>query len=114
MASGKKAMLKFMRALQAAPADAQFQVGDTWTQLRGWRPYQRIGDHVLVLSPDQARGLIASYEKMGAEPQWAGVWESLKHIFAELRVAADECDRKNREKIVPDSAAAHMPAAGSA
>jgi hypothetical protein len=103
-----------MRALKTAPPGAQFEVGETWTKGHGWRPYQRIGDKVLIISPDQARGVYATYEKMGSEPQWRGAWEGMKDIFTELKMAADECDRKNREKIVPDTAAEHLPSEGTA
>lgn len=114
MASGRKAMLQFMRALEGAPVGTPFEVGDTWTQLRGWRPYQRIGEKMLIVSPDQARALCTIYEKMGADPQWAEAWASMKGTFKELRAAADECDRKNRERVVPPDAAAAMQSEGRA
>lgn len=112
MASANKAWGKFMRAVATAPEGAQFEVGDTWTQDRGWRPYQRIGDKVLMMSSDQARGLYSTFEKMGREPQWRGTWESMKDTFGELKAAADDCDRKNREGVIPSDAAEHLPAEG--
>ena len=114
MASGKKAWLKFMKALKAAGPGADFEVGDTWIKGRGWRPYQRIGDKLLIISPDDARGLYRAYEKLGQEPQWREAWEGMKDLFAELKAAADECDRKNRERILPPDAAEHLPAEGTA
>lgn len=114
MSSGKKAWLKFMQALVTAPEGAQFEVGDSWTKDRGWRPYQRIGDKCLFLSPKQARGLHETFEKMGRDPKWRDAWESMKGTVDELKAAANDCDRKNREGIIPPNAAEWTPAEGSA
>lgn len=114
MASAKKAWGKFMRAIATAPAGTPFEVGDTWTQHHGWRPYQRIGDKLLMMSPAQARGLYTTFEKLGSEPQWRGTWESMKDTFDQLKAAADDCDRKNRDRYVPPGAVKHWSAEGSA
>jgi hypothetical protein len=114
MPSGKKAWFKFLKAVEAAPPGSQFEVGDTWVKGHGWRPYQRIGDKVLMCTPDQARKIVSIYEDMGKRPEWQRGWAEMKDMFLELRAAADDCDRKNRERIIPPDAAEHLPAEGRA
>lgn len=110
----KKALSKFLTALGTAPEGAQFEVGLTWDQRKGWRVYQRVGSHVLMLGPDDARRMAALYERTAARPEWRGRTHGLERTLGELRPLADEAEQKNRERVIPDHAAEFLPAAGSA
>lgn len=114
MPSAKKLWRKFMNHILASPAGSDLEVGLTWDASKGWRVYQRIGDKAMAMDPAGARKLAASYDKVAALPEWRGVSQGLSGTLGELRALADEAEQKNRDKIVPDGAAAFMPAAGSA
>lgn len=114
MPSGKKMFRKFMSHILTAPEGSDFEVGLTWDQANGWRVYQRVGDKALAMAPDAARKMAATYEKVGARPEWRGTAHGLEDTLGALRPLADEAEQKNRDRIIPDGAAAAMPAAGSA
>lgn len=114
MPSAKKIWRKFMNHILTAPEGSNLTVGLTWDQANGWRVYQQIGDKALAMAPDAARKLAASFDKIGAQPEWRGVRHGLEQTLAALRPLADEADQKNLDKIIPDNAAQFMPAAGSA
>lgn len=110
----KKAMMKFMRHVAAAPAGALFQVGTVYDMKNGWRVYQRVGDKGLAMSPDAARGLYRSFEKQAALPQWRAVAEDMRAIFDELKSCADEAEQRNRDGVVPPDMPVVAPEAGHA
>lgn len=114
MPSAKKIWRKFMNHILAAPEGSNLTVGLTWDQVNGWRVYQQIGDKALAMAPDGARKLADSYDKVGARPEWRGASHGLEETLGALRPLADEADEKNRAGIIPEGAAAFMPAAGSA
>jgi hypothetical protein len=110
----KKAIRKFLEALQNAPLGADFQVGITWDERRGWSPYQRIGEHMLILPVAAARGLVAGALKQDGQhagnPEIAGVIG----MFKTLGEICDECDVKNKSRVVPPGMVAFMEPRGTA
>lgn len=90
-----------MSALAVAPVGARFEVGTVHDPRHGWRVYQRVGDTGLAMSADDARGLVRTFEKQAAMPEWREVGNELRGMFEELKTCADDVDRKNREKAVP-------------
>lgn len=105
MASATKSMRRFIAAIERAAPGARFEVGVAWHPFHKWRCYQKIGDAVLFVAPDIARGLVATFDKVSTLPEWRGPAESLAQCFAELKRAADDCDLKNRQRAVPEAAA---------
>lgn len=114
MPSGKKMLRKFLNHVAASPEGSDLEVGLTWDAGNGWRVYQRIGEKALAMAPDGARKMAASFEAVGARPEWRGAAHGLERTLGALRPLADEAEQKNRDGIIPDGAAAFMPAAGNA
>lgn len=116
----KKAFRKFGDALMAAGDGAGLTVGLSWVgDTKGWRVMMMVTvngmpGHVLMLGGKDARSLAATYDKHHLEPEWRGKTTGLEWVAPELRNLADEADQKNRDRIVPEGAAAAMPAAGNA
>lgn len=109
-----KAFRKFGDACMRAPEGANFTVGLTWVQVKGWRVMMMVHTHCLMLGTKDARNLAAIYDKHHQEPEWRGKTTGLEWVSPELRKMADEADQKNRDKILPDDAAEHLPSAGTA
>lgn len=114
MALGKKALGEFLRVLAAAPDGTLCQVGDCWTAQDGWRPYFLIGGKMLAMSPGKARKLVETARKLARKPGHQAGFESLKRHFEALAESADDCERKNRERVIPEDAALMLPPAGRA
>ena len=110
----RKALRKFMDALIMAPPDARFEVGATWDKTHGWRPYQRIGQHGILLSTDAARKIIAQARKQGANPANQKAFAELQGCFDELETICCDCDAKNMSGELPDTAADFLPPEGTA
>lgn len=74
----------------------------------------QVHDSVLMIGAATARGLASIYDKHHRAPEYLGKPTGLEWVAPELRNLADEADQKNRDKIIPEGAAEHMPAAGNA
>lgn len=113
--NGKKAFRKFGSACMNAPPGAQLTVGLSWvSDTKGWRVMMAVHTSVLMLGPKDARGLAAIYDKHHHSPEYRGKKTGLEWVAPELRNLADEAEQKTRDKIIPDGAAEHIPAAGTA
>lgn len=114
MPSAKKVWGKFMKHILAAPEGADFEVGLTWDKDNGWRVYQRVGDKGMAMDPMTALGLATTFDKLAVQPEWRAIATDMAGTLGALRTLANEAVQKNRDKIIPAEATAHMPAAGSA
>lgn len=110
----KKAFRKFGDAVMTSPPGSRLTVGLSWAQPRGWRVMMAVHTHALMLGPKDARGLAAIYDKHHQSPEYRGKATGLEWVAPELRNLADEADQKNKDNIMPEGAAEHLPAAGSA
>lgn len=114
MASANKRMRQWLKHVERANPGMRFEVGAMWSEPQGWRVYQRIGDKGLSMSARDARGMVATFERVGTDPQWREAYEGMKELFAEMTVIADECDAKNAAGVIPEGYVAVAPAQGSA
>lgn len=113
--NAKKAFRKFGDACMNAPEGASLTVGLSWaSDGKGWRVVMQMHTSALLLCPKDARGLAGIYDKHHRSPEWRGKTTGLEWVAPDLRNLADEADQKNRDKIVPEDAAEHMPTAGTA
>lgn len=111
----KKALRKFGDAMMRAAENAHMTIGLSWVgDGKGWRVMMSVHTAVLLLGPKDARGLAAVYDKHHRSPEWRGKVTGLEWVPSELRNLADEAEQKNRDKVIPEGAAMHMPAAGTA
>lgn len=109
-----KAFRKFGQAAMTAPPGASLTVGLSWAEPKGWRVMMMIHTSALMLGPKDARGLAAIYDKHHLSPEYLGKKTGLEWVAPELRKLADEAEQKNKDNVIPEDAAAHMPAAGNA
>lgn len=113
--NGKKAFRKFGQMCMNAPPGASLTVGLSWVgDGKGWRVMMAVHTAHLLLGAKDARGLADIYDKHHRSPEYLGKTTGLEWVAPELRSLADEAEQKNRDKIIPDGAAEHMPAAGTA
>ena len=116
----KKAFRKFGDAMMAAGDGAGLTVGLSWVgDSKGWRVVMMVTvngapGHALMLDPKSSRALAATYDKHHQEPEWRGKTTGLEWVAPMLRELADETEQKNRDRIIPEGAAEHMPSAGRA
>ena len=114
----KKAFRKFGDAIMSAGDGAGLTVGLSWVgDSKGWRVMMMVTvnetpGHALMLGSKDARNLATIYDKHHQEPEWRGKTTGLEWVAPMLRDLADEAEQKNRDKIVPENAAAYMPALG--
>ena len=101
--------------MMRAPEGAHLTIGLSWVgDGKGWRVVMKVHASALLLGPKDARHLAATYDKHHQSAEWRGKVTGLEWVAPELRSLADEAEQKSRDRIVPEGAAEHMPAAGSA
>jgi len=113
---GKAAFVKFMAAIAAAKDGDPYEVGISWSPERKWCVYQRSGDAVLMMSPEEARRIHRAYEKMCRRPEWRDVSDSpeIRDLFGALPDLAREAFHNNRDGVLPEGGANFIPRGGRA
>ncbi|MCC6776690.1 MAG: hypothetical protein IT537_08650 [Hyphomicrobiales bacterium] len=112
--SARKKLARFLEQIASAPEGSNLELGLVYDADRGWRAYERINQHAIMLTPKQARKLAAIYESVAARTEWKGVATGLEWVPGMLRDLADEAEHKNKERFVPPEFVAEMPAMGTA